>query len=605
MLKKILFFISIISISFTSIANDFSNLGNNVFSNDNLNKNNIFEQKKQISKIEIDKKLVIKREALPVDEAFNVSINEDDKKIKINFEIQPEHHIYLPKLKIKLNNIEFNDFEKPKSYKVHDMFFGDIEVIKDSFDLLINNLNIKKVEIEYQGCAESVNVCYPQINKIKYFDESFKIEEQKELQLKEQKKLKITDFEYITNVLNNSSIYKISLFFLVFGILVSFTPCILPTLPIISTIIMSQNKKTKLNAFKVSSIYVLGNATAYTVVGVFIALLSFNIQVSLQNPFIIMLAIAILAALYLSLSGKFFLGTPTGFSSYVNEKINKISNGNILGIYSTGFLSTMIVSTCMAVPLAAAIMYISTTGNVLIGAVSMFSFGIGSGLLLIIISTQLNTFKIKNMAIAEEAKHFMGYLILIAIALMIERISSNVVMNACLIIFTLYYCKDVYIRNSKKLKAIIFIISLILMNVYYVLTFGNINIQNETIKEITSVEQYQIIKKENKKVIIKFTADWCTYCLKMQNEYLNEKAMNEQYSEYKIYKVDLTEISNSEQLLLNILSVYAPPTILIINNGYEIKSVGYMDKERFSKLIKNSEGKHYEDCGSCDILKKN
>lgn len=573
------------------------------------NKNNsfeniLFEKNKTIksSLIENPKIDFSKKEALPVEKAFKVNVNKENDFIRVDFDIQPEHYLYLPKIKIKINNIEISDYEKPAHYKKHDIFYGDIDIVEESFFIKLKNVNIKKIEIEYQGCAANISVCYPLIKKVEYYDEVFK---EKENVQKNKEEFKINDFNYISKTLETGSLLKISIFFLLFGLLVSFTPCILPTLPIISTIIMAQNKKTKANAFKVSSIYVFGNATAYTIIGVVIALMSFNIQASLQNPFVIMAAIAILALLYISLYSNISISLPNKFSNYINDKINKISNDNVLGVFLTGFLSTLIISTCMAVPLAASIMYIGSTGNVLIGAISMFSFGIGSGLLLILISTQLNNFKIKNMKIANEAKYFMAYLISIAIALMIERLSNYMIMNIFLVTFTLFYIKDILVRNYRNLKiSLTYVAFITIITVVYMMNFNNYSIDKKQITEIKDISMYSEIKESSQKSIIKFTADWCSYCVKMENEYLNNDAIKEKYSEYSLYKVDLTNISDKEQLLMNYLNVYAPPTIIVINeDGFENKKVGYLSEKDFNILIKNTEGNHQNYCSDCKIDK--
>lgn len=347
------------------------------------------------SPINLENQFNLKSEPLSKDDAFKLEVNHNENSINVFFKIAPKHYLYSEQLLIKINNIEYKNFKISNLVEKHDGYYGNTKVIYDSLNLPINVSNVESFYIRYQGCSESFNICYPPEEK------TFKYESANPIKIKNYGYFdNFINFDFnfdidnlISKLKNNSLIINVLVFFLA-GVLVSLTPCVLPMIPIISSIIVNQKNKSYLNAFKLSLSYVIGTSLAYSMIGIIAALTSVNLQIHMQSPIFITIAFSLLILLSLSMADVFSLNSSSSFNNFLNNKISKLSNKGVFSTILIGFLSALIVSPCVAAPLAAASLYVSSTGNWILGAITLFSFGMGSGLILILISTSLN--KIKN-----------------------------------------------------------------------------------------------------------------------------------------------------------------------------------------------------------------
>jgi thiol:disulfide interchange protein DsbD len=522
---------------------------------------------------------------LTSEEAFNLSLIENS----MEFRIESDHYLYKDKLKITVNGELYSDYNTRKSVPINDGFYGNTEVFYDFLEIPLKNLNsIYKLEVEFQGCSANFNICYPPEKKI-LINKKNKVDLlNKEVEQDKKRNHSYFNFDSLFDNLNNKGLLFNIVFFFIAGILISFTPCILPMIPIISSIVIGQETKSKKKAFILSLFYVLGSSSAYASIGLIVSITSVNIQIYLQHPFFISISVIILFMLSLNMMGLLNFSLFNNFKDKINNKINNYKNIKLKDVFIVGFLSTLIVSPCVAAPLAASVIYISTTNNILLGTSVLFSFGLGIGLILILISTNLNRFKIKSGSYLNEVKYFMSFLLLLACVFILERLLNDSITNILYLSIIVSY--STYISRKLNFKFAV-ILNLIFVSYIY---FLHINVENLSksenqyiYKEIKNLEQYNVAIDLNSDVFIKVTADWCTYCKQMEKEYLMSISFLKKTENLIKYKIDLSSTSEDKNKLLKKLKVIAPPTILIIKNKKIVnKEIGYISKKNLYEKLK-------------------
>ena len=233
-----------------------------------------------------------------------------------------------------------------------------------------------------------------------------------------------TELGRIAKILHTESIFFIALWFLGGGLLLSFTPCVLPMIPILSGIIAGHDKKTLTTgkAFRLSLVYVLSMSLTYAVAGALIGYLGGSVQAALQKPWVIITFSAVFVALALSLFGLHELTLPKRFEQYLAKKSKKIKGGHYLSVFLMGCLATLIVSPCITPPLFGALAYIGQTGDALVGGVSLFAMGIGMGIPLLLIGTAAGGVLPKAGSWMETIKSVLGVMLLMVAIYMMERV---------------------------------------------------------------------------------------------------------------------------------------------------------------------------------------
>ena len=182
---------------------------------------------------------------------------------------------------------------------------------------------------------------------------------------------------FAQRTLNSGSYARIGLAFLVFGLLLSFTPCVLPMVPILSSIIVGEGSVTRRRGFLLAVAYCLGMALVYTSLGVAAGLAGEGLAGALQKPWVLATFALLLLGLSLSMFDVYQLQLPSALQSRLSEQSGRLKGGRFIGVFVMGALSALIVGPCVAAPLAGALLYISQTRDVLIGAWALFAMAMG------------------------------------------------------------------------------------------------------------------------------------------------------------------------------------------------------------------------------------
>ena len=564
---------------------------------------------------------ITQRKVLSPEEAFQVSAKRTGDLIVVSLELGKNIYVYDDKLKLSIiepTKVSLDgDIKRPEpvdydDYQVHKKtlkFMIPISVIKKYV-----NSGKFKIELEYQGCATS-GICYQPMKSDFSFDLGSISVKDKVQNTTSQSDLSEEDI--IANTLKNGNIWIVLLSFLGFGILLSFTPCIFPMIPILSSIIVSQSGKqmsTK-RAFMLSLVYVLAMSAAYTIAGILAGLFGANISAALQDPWIIGIFSAVFVALAFSMFGFYEIQMPSFIQSKLSKKSDEMQGQGVVGVAVMGFLSALIMGPCVAAPLAGALVYIGQSGDALLGGAALFVMSMGMGLPLLAIGTGAGKYMPKPGDWMDAIKAMFGVVML---ALAIWTLSRVVSGNIIILMWTaLVISSAVYMGALESLKegasgwkkllksfaVIIFIYGVMLfigamsgatnpLNPLEKFASNRVitNGSSETVQEHdfkvvpTLNELKRVILESDKPVMVDFYADWCVSCIELENYTFSDANIKKKLEEFELIQIDVTKNSDEDKKLLKEFGLFGPPAIMFFKDGKELKNkrlIGFKDAKEF------------------------
>ena len=475
---------------------------------------------------------------------------------------------------------------------------GILNFEKNKNEIKIKNYNPNnKIYFSYEGCVskafcqERVYLSPMKINNKWTLIETEFVEKIVETKDNENFLNYVNDPNLILKKLSeNSFLLNIFVFFLI-GMLLSFTPCIFPMLPIVSSIVIKNDKK---NPFILSSFYALGIAFSYALIGLVMGSLNLNLQIHFQNSYVIMSVSFLFFLLGFLMIGNYSFSFFNKSNNFLNNKTMNIKTNNYLSTFSIGFISSLVISPCAAAPIIGILIYMQTEQHSIFQQVSiLFSLGLGAGVPLIIISSSMKKILPKNGNWMNHVKNVFGA-ILFGVGVYTLQKTTHYDLSALYIIITLTFLTSFVIFNNKSY----YIGSLLILFLF--LTYGE---SNEKIENLNGID-YLIIndmktlnenilksKKENKPVFIDIYADWCTTCIKMDKETLNDHEVSEFTNKnFLAIKIDITNMSPDKQNILKKYKLQTAPAYIFYNKEGNIEKnyyVGFLNKENFLKILNN------------------
>ena len=510
-------------------------------------------------------------EFLSPDVAFKLDIvQKDTNSLRANFKIEPGYYLYRERIKFVLapgSTAKIANIELPPGDIKDDPNFGKQEVYHHDFsaNILLGNVSgtnqnsAVKINARYQGCSEK-GLCYaPQTKNFDIvFNEAASAASVGAASGDAVLGSSENGDDKTTSALKSGNLWLVIAGFFVAGLLLSFTPCVLPMIPILSSIIVgSQSKQTKpckLYAFGLSVAYVLGMALSYTLAGVAAGLSGSLISQSLQSPWILALTALLFVALAFSMFGFYELKLPSTFENKILGFSQKLKGGEFLGVFIMGVISALIVSPCVAAPLAGALIYIGQTHNVLLGGVGLFALAIGMGVPLLLIGASAGSLLPKAGAWMTTVRNLFGVLMLAMAAYIVWPILPNAI--------TQPVNKVVGLEAASHLAF-------------------------QRVKSVTELDA--AIKNANgKTVMLDFYADWCTACKEMEKFTFSDEQVRTALKDVVLLQADVTENNADDQALLKRFNLFGPPGIIFFDStGNEIKTrvIGYKNADDFTKVL--------------------
>ncbi len=375
------------------------------------------------------------QQPLPVNRAFPIQASIKQRSLILHWQIAPTYQLYKKSITIKpfkKSNIKLSPLQLPNGITKVDPILGQHQVYLQALTLKLPILNYQtgefRVLVTYQGCSNE-GFCYPPQQRLLVMQISpFGAQ----VQTIEKVSAPLATV-HPTLILQHKNLSLVLLSFFALGILLAFTPCVLPMIPILSGIIVGQKRNTK-QAFWLSLTYVLAMAIAYAAAGMLTGLLGKNLQAALQTPLVIIAFAILFVALALSLFGLYELRLPHRWQHQITQLSQRQQSGSYVGAGIMGALSILIVSPCISAPLVAALAYISQTGHATIGGLILFIMGLGMGMPLLIIGTLEGKFLPKAGAWMNTVKLIFGVLLLITAVWLLYRLLPGYI---CLILWGL------------------------------------------------------------------------------------------------------------------------------------------------------------------------
>ncbi len=563
----------------------------------------------------------IEQSFLEPEEAFKPKFEESKDKVTFNLGLGEAIYLYDEKLKVLITKPEKIDISKdvnlPKAvpYEIWQVHFDDLK-IDIPFSLIQSKTNASSVEIEiqFQGCSKA-GLCYAPMSQTKTINFSNVVTEEKK-QVEEVAPIAQNETDVIAGTLKNGSFLLVLATFFGFGLLLSLTPCVFPMIPILSSIIVKAGDDGKLTASKgffLSLVYVLAMSFAYTIAGVLAGLFGANLQVALQNPYVLVVFAAIFVALAFSMFGYFKLELPQSIQNKVNKTADGKENQGIAGIAIMGFLSALIVGPCVAPPLAGALVYIGQTGDAFLGGAALFVMSLGMGAPLLLIGLGAGKYMPKPGGWMDSVTKIFGIVMLSVAVWMLDRVlPASIVMYLWSLLFigAALYLKVFEHIIARLITTVILIYGVLLfvgavsgatnpLDPLSKLTSKTVAGQVDTTKlkwnyVKTNAEIDAAVKSSTKPVMLDFYADWCISCKELEGITFKDATVFAKLNEFTLIKADVTKNTDDDKAMQKRFGVVGPPALIFWDkDNKEIKSsqiVGYKNAEDFLEIV----NKHFK-----------
>lgn len=482
---------------------------------------------------------------MPADQAFQLSATAKDyQTILLHWEIAPMHYLYQKRFKVsvlKPAGLQLGNPLFPAGTQLLKTRLGDYEVYAHSIVLPIPIIDATQknvlLRVHYQGCSQ-MGYCYPPIAKTVAVNLAGNY-----MQWAKPVSIDVAPAKQISQQvgMTRSALMTLLTFF-GFGVLLSLTPCVLPMVPILSSIIVGRKHTSHLHAFLLSLFYVLGMACVYALIGIFFGVIGKNIQLAFQNPYVIVAFSVLFVVMALSMFGLFTLQLPEKVRSFIANKSQHQKSGSYFGVFVMGALSTLILSPCVTPPLVAALGYISQSGQAALGGGALFMMGLGSGLPLLLIGLVGPKILPKPGRWMNVIKYLLGILLLVVAFMMLAR---------------------VFEAPAKP-----------------PLPF----------KMVKTASQVEAIVKNHPAdtIFLDFYANWCVSCKEMDKFVFENPAVQAKLKKLILLRVDITSNSRENRAIMQHYGVIAPPTMLVFKHGNAIaekRIIGYQNAQKLLRKI--------------------
>lgn len=528
--------------------------------------------------------------------AFTYEVEHDDSgNTLVHWQIKPGYYLYRERLDASGHSLEL-----PAGNIIEDPFFGRSEVYSDDFTMQVQNQG-SAFTLVWQGCAEA-GLCYPPMhddisgqNKTNTDDTSLAADQN------------------ITERLATQSFAWVVLGFFAMGLLLTFTPCVLPMIPIISSIVVGSQLKGR-KAFYLSLAYVLPMALTYALLGVIAAVAGAGFQATLQSPVTLSLFAGFFVIFALAIFGAFELQLPAPLRDRLTQLSSRQRGGHVKGAIALGILSAILVGPCMTAPLAGALLYISQSGDITTGFSALFALGMGMGVPLLIVGTLGGQFLPKPGLWMNRIKAVFGFILLGTAVWFIQRIVPGHIgltlwagLGLGLGTTLTLYSRAAWVKVPGVVLAVW--TTLVMFNAIQgaqhfteVLPRGSSEQQqnSQSYQSVESLEQFNRYIEQaisaGQHVFVDFYADWCVSCKVIERNVLSRDDVQQKLSGMLRLRPDVTENNAAQQELMRELNILGPPTMLFIDpNGQEIRAeriVGEINAEQFLQHLSRVQLNH-------------
>jgi thiol:disulfide interchange protein DsbD len=594
-------------------------------------------------------------EYLEASQAFRGSVRVvDAKAVEVRIDVAPDYHLYRERISAEIDGAgaQLDKVVVPAGRVVYDTNFSkNVEILEGTVTIPVPVTSASgdfRVRMTYQGCADK-GLCYPpqtafivaNVNGGNIVKANWQPEDDTTASaappatttasttVAAAKAVAATptpaaaplsESARVESALKSGSLLTIAGVFLVAGLLLAFTPCVLPMVPILSSIIVGRGAPvSRMRGFTMALAYSLGMALVYTIFGVVAGLLGEGLAAALQNPWVLGAFALMLATLSLSMFGVFELQMPSFIQSRVIETSNNLPGGKLAGVFLMGGLSALIVGPCVAAPLAGALVFISQTKNVVIGGLALFSLAMGMSVPLLLVGISAGSLLPKAGGWMEGVKSFFGVMLL-AVALwivspvlpgwavMVILGSGLLVGAACLKLFD--RPAESTTGGQRLLKGVALMFAVLgTTQVVGALSGGDNPLQplkhlaragdssaaavvakGADFQRIRTVAELDTaLKTAGRPVLLDFYADWCVSCKEMEHITFSDPGVSARMANALLLQVDVTANTADDKALMKRFGLFGPPGIVFFDlkgqERAEARVIGFTPPQRFASSL--------------------
>ncbi len=549
------------------------------------------------------------RDFLPVREAFKLNLIESTPtSIKLRFVPTEGYYLYRHRFAFKTEpaDIALGTINLPAGEQKHDEYFGDVEVYHGIVDVDIprpaDDTRPFTLVVTYQGCADK-GLCYPP----------------------ETERLSIgatgatVSAEMAPGDEMSWNWRELALFFLA-GLGLTFTPCVLPMLPILSGVVL-RGQVGGLRGFSLSLAYVLPMAACFALLGALMGMFGaqLNLQARLQSVWVLVPFALFFGIFALAMFGVFELKLPQALSNRLDRVANRTQGGSLWGAAVLGVVSSLLVSPCVSAPLAGALLYISASGDAVGGGLKLFALGLGMGAPLLLVATGGAAWLPKSGPWLVSVKNAIGVLLLgLAIGLLSRVLPGPVTLlligslaaGVSLFLGTLEF---IYKAPRQRLAQLL---GLFLLVYALACWFGALSGQSDPFNPVGHAQTSTVVtpntaqpdgqwltvstpdeldsalaaaKNAGKPVLLDWYADWCISCKVIEHEVLNAPNVLTLLKGYQLVRFDMTASNAEQRALLDRYALFGPPVLMFFDKNGEEKSdqrvIGEINVQDFAERV--------------------
>lgn len=570
-------------------------------------------------------------EFLPVEEVFFPDVFVvDGNTVEVGMRIVPGHYAYRDKTKVTSlsDNARVGQVTMPEGVIHNDEFFGEQVVY---YDEMVTRATIQRatpeamalsLEFEYQGCADA-GLCYPPQKVVLTADlpAAEKISDLSKLPASGGQM--VSEQNRLAQLIIDGSLVSVIATFFGLGLLLAFTPCVLPMIPILTSIIAGEGEQTSpARGFGLALSYVLGMALVYTAAGVAAAAAGAQLQAMFNQPWVLMIFAGFFILLAMAMFGGYDLQMPSSIQSKLAGVSGNQKGGTTVGAFIMGALSALIVTACVAPALIATLIVMAQTGDLVRGGAALFAMSLGMGAPLLAVGAAQGHLlpKAGNWMVA--VKSAFGFMLLGLALWMLRTVlpgSISMALWAILVFMTGVFMGGLTTLTSESsasqklgkgfgFLAIVYGLLLLLgaftggTNPLKPLASVNLggggtvmlaesnHIEFQRIKTVADLDrELAAASAAGKTAMLDFYADWCVSCIEMEEYTFTDSAVQDALANTVLLQADVTANDDEDKELLQRFGVFGPPTIIFFGkdgqqrNGYEV--VGYMKAKAFEEHV--------------------
>jgi thioredoxin:protein disulfide reductase len=579
--------------------------------------------------------------------AFKLSTQPiDAKTIELRFDVAPGYHLYREKLNVQAEpgTVQLGALQVPPGKVVYDPTFQkDVEIFDKPVTLRLPveqaGTAPYKLIVGNQGCADK-GLCYPPMQR------AFRVEPGAAgMQLTALSEAQAEAWQpglattaaaaapavaaataatpaaapeesgQFASALKSRSLLTVAGVFLVAGLLLSFTPCVLPMIPILSSIIVGQSGTvSKAKGFSLALAYSLGMAMVYTAFGMVAGLMGEGLAAALQNAWVLGGFALLLITLSLSMFGVYELQLPSGIQNRMNEASGRLKGGQHVGVFVMGGMSALVVGPCVAAPLAGALVYISQTKDVILGGVALFALASGMSVPLLLVGVSAGSLLPRAGGWMEKVKHFFGVMLLGVALWMVSPVLPS--WGLMVGVATLLLVTAVYLGAFERLsevtpgrtftKGVGLVFGVMAMLQLAGVASGGRDLtqplrhlvqagsgtavaaERDELKFATVANLQALdaaVQASAKPVMVDFYADWCVACKEFESLTFSDPAVRKKLGGFTLLRVDVTANNPQDKALMKKYSLFGPPALLFFKSaGPELSTarvVGFQNASDF------------------------